>query len=130
MRISASNRAADLFGVFVDGIDHPNFKEIASELRSHKALGPEGANVNFASLQGDKLYTRTYERGVEDETLACGTGAAAVAVAAMKKYQLKNPVCIVPASQEELYVEVTPSKVRLLGKATFVFHGMVSYKKP
>jgi diaminopimelate epimerase len=64
---------------------------------------------------------------VEEETLACGTGAAAVAVAAMKKYQLKNPICIVPASREELFVEVSPQTVRLRGRATFVFHGSITY---
>lgn len=112
---------------FVEKLDHPNFKEVACELRSHRAWGAKGANVNFAMVQGEKVLTRTYERGVEDETLACGTGAAAVAVAAVKRYQLKNPVCIVPASQEELFVEVADTSVRLQGKATFVFHGSIPY---
>jgi diaminopimelate epimerase len=112
---------------FVDRLDISDFKSIASKLRFHDVFAPEGANVNFAHLRNGKLYTRTYERGVEDETLACGTGAAAVAVAAMKKYQLKNPICIVPASQEELFVEVTPKGVYLTGCATFVFLGSVCY---
>jgi diaminopimelate epimerase len=114
---------------FVEELKHPAFKEVAAGLRWHKSLGPEGANVNFARMVDGKLYTRTYERGVEDETLACGTGAAAVAIAAMKKYKLENPVCIVPASEEELFIEVAQSKVRLLGRATFVFHGSVFYKR-
>jgi diaminopimelate epimerase len=112
---------------FVKDLAIPDFQLVASKLRFHKAFAPQGANVNFAQMKGDKIYTRTYERGVEEETLACGTGAAAVAVAAMKKYQLKNPICIVPASREELFVEVTSQTVRLRGLATFVFHGSIPY---
>jgi diaminopimelate epimerase len=112
---------------FVENLEMPDFKSIASKLRHNAIFAPEGTNVNFASLQGDKIYTRTYERGVEDETLACGTGAAAVAIAAIEEYKLKSPICIVPASQEELFVEVDSKTVRLRGKATFVFHGIVSY---
>jgi diaminopimelate epimerase len=112
---------------FVENLTMPDFKAVAAKLRFHDVFAPEGTNVNFAWLQGDKIYTRTYERGVEDETLACGTGAAAVAVAAVKKFKLKSPICIVPVSQEELFVDVSPHTVRLKGKATFVFHGIVSY---
>ncbi len=112
---------------FVKNLAIPDFALIASKLRFHEVFAPQGTNVNFAELRGDKVYTRTYERGIEEETLACGTGAAAVAVAAMKKYTLKNPVCIVPASGEELFVDVTPQTVQLRGRATFVFHGFISY---
>jgi diaminopimelate epimerase len=112
---------------FVKDLAIADFQSVASKLRFHEAFAPQGANVNFAQMRGDKIYTRTYERGVEEETLACGTGAAAVAVAAMKKYQLKNPICIVPASREELFVEVTSQTVRLRGRATFVFHGSISH---
>ena len=112
---------------FVKDLAIPDFQTVAAKLRFHEAFAPQGANVNFAQMRGDKIYTRTYERGVEEETLACGTGAAAVAVAAMKKYQLKNPICIVPVSREELFVEVTPQTVRLRGRATFVFHGLITY---
>lgn len=112
---------------FVDSLDIPDFKNTASKLRHHAAFSPEGTNVNFAQLKDGKVYMRTYERGVEDETLACGTGAAAVAVAAQKKYSLQDPVCIVPASREELFVHATTPTVRLRGSATFVFHGSISY---
>lgn len=112
---------------FVDSLDIPDFKNMASKLRHHPAFSPEGANVNFAQLKNGKVYVRTYERGVEDETLACGTGAAAVAVAATKKYSLQDPVCIVPASHEELFVNATRSTIQLMGGAIFVFHGSISY---
>lgn len=106
---------------FVD--HHDFFDTIAPQIRSHPALGSEGANVNFAILKEGKLYTRTFERGVEGETLSCGSGAAAVAIAAQQKYQLQNPITIIPLSQEELKVEVKSTSVRIFGKATFVFHG-------
>ncbi|MGD0664867.1 MAG: diaminopimelate epimerase [Rhabdochlamydiaceae bacterium] len=102
--------------------DHTQFS-MAPQIRSHASLGMEGANVNFAVLTDNKLHVRTYERGVEGETQACGTGAAAVAVAAQKKYHLPNPITIVPRSGEELKVDVSPASLRLTGKATFVFHG-------
>jgi diaminopimelate epimerase len=96
---------------------------MAPQIRSHASLGEDGANVNFAVLTDNKLHVRTYERGVEGETLACGTGAAAVAVAGQKKYRLPNPITIVPRSGEELKVDVSSASLRLTGKATFVFHG-------
>jgi diaminopimelate epimerase len=98
---------------------------LAPQIRSHPSFGSEGANVNFAMLKGSKLHIRTYERGVEGETLACGSGAAAVAVAAHHVYHLSNPITIVPCSGEELQVNVLPASLRLTGKATFVFHGSV-----
>ncbi len=99
------------------------FAHAAPQIRSHASFGSEGANVNFAIFKEGKLYTRTFERGVEGETLACGSGAAAVAVAAQKKFHLPNPITIVPRSGEELKVDVFPDQLRLKGKATFVFHG-------
>lgn len=101
--------------------------EKAAQIRSHASFGSEGANVNFAIFKEGKLYTRTFERGVEGETLACGSGAAAVAVAAQKKFHLPNPITIVPRSGEELKVDVFPTQLRLKGKATFVFHGSFEY---
>lgn len=99
----------------------------AAQIRSHASFGREGTNVNFAIFKEGKLYTRTFERGVEGETLACGSGAAAVAVAAQKKFHLPNPITIVPRSGEELKVDVLPGQLRLKGKATFVFHGSFEY---
>ncbi|MFC1679318.1 diaminopimelate epimerase [Elusimicrobiota bacterium] len=55
-------------------------REAGGALRRHRAFGKRGTNVNFASVDGSRLCFRTFERGVEDETLACGTGAVAVAL--------------------------------------------------
>lgn len=105
---------------FVENDDHFS---LAPQIRSHSSLGKEGANVNFAILKDNKLHVRTYERGIEGETLSCGSGAAAVAAVAKLKYHLPNPITIIPRSGEELKVEVQPSSLRLSGKATLVFHG-------
>lgn len=66
----------------VDDLEHCDVVGEGRRLRHHPALGPEGANVNFVQLMPDGiLHVRTYERGVEDETWACGTGVTACALA-------------------------------------------------
>ncbi len=110
---------------FVENIEMADFPSLAPPLRSHPEFGMEGSNINIAELKNGKIYTRTFERGVAEETYACGTGAAAVAIAAQKKYQLPNPIQIIPLSREELRVEVNDENVHLIGKATFVFFGTI-----
>jgi len=67
--------------VFVEGVDEMDVVAIGRKIRFHKRFQPQGVNVNFVQLIGDSLIKlRTYERGVEDETLACGTGMVASAL--------------------------------------------------
>src|SRR5438270_6377290 len=69
-------------------IDDVDVRQDGSAIRSHKMFSPRGANVNFIEKRGPKkIAARTYERGVEDETLACGTGivASALIFAAIEK---------------------------------------------
>lgn len=101
-----------------------DFIEAARLIRHHPYFQPEGVNVNFARLENGKVRTRTYERGVEDETLACGTGAAAVAVVASELYGFKE-VSIFPASEEELHIKIDRDTVTVTGPATFVFGGVL-----
>jgi diaminopimelate epimerase len=78
---------------------------IAPHLRSHEALGPEGANVNFYEVESDGVVrVRTWERGVEGETLACGSGLVAVALLVMAAHDLRR-VVLLPASGDRIMVE-------------------------
>lgn len=71
----------------VQDIEKADVRGIGRIIRYHQAFSPEGTNVDFVTIDDDAhLCIRTYERGVEDETLACGTGSVAVAIiAALKK---------------------------------------------
>lgn len=67
---------------WVDDIDKVNVAIVGNQIRNSEEYKKTGTNVNFASINGNYIHVRTYERGVEDETLSCGTGVTAVALAA------------------------------------------------
>jgi diaminopimelate epimerase len=101
---------------------------VGSRLRHLKRFKPHGVNVDFAAVTGkNRMFIRTYERGVEDETLACGTGVAAAAAAAFRKKHISSPVKVKTASGEQITVQFIESGDKLLpqliGKAHFVFAG-------
>ena len=72
------------FVKFVEDVDAIDIEKEGKELRWNETFAPEGTNVNFVQICGDHLKVRTFEKGVEGETLACGTGITASAIAAMK----------------------------------------------
>ncbi|MDF1593348.1 MAG: diaminopimelate epimerase [Desulfobacterales bacterium] len=77
----------------VGDIDSAQVVEIGREIRYHQKFKPAGTNVNFISLRPDGVAAvRTYERGVEDETLACGTGAIACAVVLAAQFKKPSPI--------------------------------------
>ncbi|MFH1771336.1 MAG: diaminopimelate epimerase [Candidatus Omnitrophota bacterium] len=102
--------------VFVEGLDKINVAVIGRRLRFDKQFQPEGANVNFVECVGpDTIKIRTYERGVEAETFACGTGSVAAALIAKHKYSnffLNDSVNVITAGKETLQV-YSSSKERL-----------------
>jgi diaminopimelate epimerase len=112
--------------VFIDEIEKPKINELdeinllewGRNIRMHKDLMPEGANVNFVKVTSEEkgeLEIRSYERGVEGETLACGTGAISTAVIF---YILRNqfkPVKLLTKSGEYLIVDLEIEDKKLLG---------------
>ncbi len=71
--------------IFVEGLDKMDVDSLGRAVRFHKRFAPRGTNVNFVEVQGhDSIRVRTYERGVEAETLACGTGSVASSLVAAR----------------------------------------------
>ena len=110
-----------------------NVQQLGAAIRYHREFAPKGTNANFIQVTGsDALRVRTYERGVEAETLACGTGIVASGLVAGRLGLVKPPVRITAASGDVLEVNFTATadgatNVTLLGPAVHVFRGMLDY---
>ncbi len=111
--------------------DEATFHEWGRELRYHPAFQPAGANINAIHvIDHHTIRMRTWERGVEAETLACGTGAIASAIVAVERNLADLPVSVVVSSGRALQVDFTPSGdritgIRLSGEARVVAHGAI-----
>jgi len=79
------------------------------------------ANVNIYTIKDDKLFVRTYERGVENETLACGTGMVASYIKAHKENLIQDMSMVFPKSKDELYVSYEDGIYRFGGQVTKTF---------
>ncbi len=91
--------------LFREDLEKLNVVKIGRAIRRHSHFAPAGTNVNFARVEkGASLSVRTYERGVEDETLACGTGVVASALIAAFKGLVKSPVSVKTRGGEMLTV--------------------------
>lgn len=105
-------------------INSLNVLDLGKKVRFNKALEPQGANANFYNHDGSLINLRTYERGVEKETGACGTGAVATAIAAHKKLKIDYPITIIPTSQDRLIIdkEIKDDKIvyHLIGPANII----------
>ncbi len=99
LSVNSVNTGVPHVVVLVDKLDRIDVVNQGREIRYCKFFAPAGTNVNFISLQNDgSLGIRTYERGVEDETLACGTGSVAGAVIMAIKEKLDSPVRVLTKS--------------------------------
>jgi diaminopimelate epimerase len=113
--------------------DPDDFDVVATgrAIRHHEHYRPAGTNANFAAvLDGHTLRVRTYERGVEDETLACGTGSVAAALIAAAKGLVEPPVDVRVQSGETLRIHFERTeggftKVYLEGTAKVVYQGVL-----
>lgn len=118
--------------VFFDDADSADVSKLGAGLRYHEAFAPKGTNANFVQvLAPDSIRIRTYERGVEDETLACGTGMVASALIHHELTGASSPIRVKVQGGDTLAVgfeETAPhqyTNVTLFGPADFVFEGTV-----
>ncbi|MFV0346316.1 MAG: diaminopimelate epimerase [Bacteroidales bacterium] len=114
--------------IFVDDIDKIKIYEEGRNVRYADRFTPDGTNVNFVQIVGDSLKIATYERGVEDETLACGTGITAAAIAWMYRHDISKQVVNISAKGGNLLVSAEKKddkyvNVWLKGAAKRVFSG-------
>ncbi|MBS0605738.1 MAG: diaminopimelate epimerase [Parachlamydiales bacterium] len=114
--------------VFVEDLHSLPFADTARPIRFDPQFSPGGINVNFAKLLSDgSAAVRTYERGVEEETLSCGTGAAAVGYLVARKKSTSGPVQI--RNKEGTHIldvlSTEPDGVELWGEAVRVFEGSI-----
>ena len=94
---------------WVEDVDRVPIERWGPHLRSHPAFDPEGTNVSFAARLGpDRLAIRTFERGVEGETLACGSGSAVVATLARQRGWIADSVRMQVRSGDELVIRFGP----------------------
>ncbi len=117
---------------FLPGVEDIDIRKAGAFLRYHEAFAPAGTNANFATvLSPQHLRLRTYERGVEDETLACGTGMTATALLHAALTGAPSPIRLDVAGGDTLSVAFTRSAdnqfsdVTLTGPALMVFRGEV-----
>jgi len=117
--------------VICPDVDTIDILRMGNAVRYHDRYAPEGTNVDFIQILENKtLRIRTYERGVEAETLACGTGVAAAAVICIKKGILQSPVEVQTAGGDSLTITLDRHcnqirKLQLTGPAVHVFHGYI-----
>ena len=110
--------------VWPDSLATAPVATLGRALRHHPALAPEGANVNFIHLTPDHLDIRTYERGVEAETLACGTGVAAAAAVTLATTAATLPLTAQTRGGFPLTVTgPDPTSWHLAGDARLLAHG-------
>lgn len=115
--------------IFVEGLPKIDVEGLGRAVRNHDRFKPRGTNVNFVEVKTNRdIHVRTYERGVENETLACGTGSTASALASALLEYTRPPVQVKTSGGEILTVDFKRSgdkitNVTLEGEAKFVFEG-------
>lgn len=131
IRVGVPHVAIPLEGIVGDLASVDVFN-VGRALRSHPEVMPDGANINFFVREAEStLRMRTYERGVENETLACGTGAVACSIAAALRLGVASPVTVITQSGLRLGVRFKRdgnafTDVELEGPAIIVYEGQLT----
>ena len=117
--------------IIVDDLNSIDVNKIGSKISSGSPYFEKGTNVNFVKVNSDfEFDIRTYERGVESETLSCGTGATAVAIAMYEKKITKREVVKINVKGGELFVDFKKknrsfNNIHLIGTADHIFSGKI-----
>jgi diaminopimelate epimerase len=125
--VSSINTGVPHVVIMKDSVENVDVFGLGRQIRYHEAYAPAGTNVNFICQQKPgNLAIRTYERGVEDETLACGTGSIAGALVAACKANWASPISLVTRSGESLTIHFSEnnrvfSDVYLEGDARLIY---------
>lgn len=124
------NTGSPHYVLWANDVAHINVFEKGRAIRNQEQFAPKGINVNFVETQDAQLYVRTYERGVEDETLSCGTGVTASAIAASQGRLgfFENHIMTPGGALTVTFRKDSPSSavdVVLTGPATLVYEGKI-----
>ena len=105
LQVSSINTGVPHVVVMASDLENVDVRGLGREIRFHPDFAPAGTNANFIGVDSDGgIAIRTYERGVEDETLACGTGSVAGALVAAATLNLTSPIRVRTRSGETLTV--------------------------
>jgi diaminopimelate epimerase len=117
--------------LFVRSVRSIDVAKQGRAIRYHSAFAPSGTNVNFVEIgRGNRIHVRTYERGVEGETLACGTGVVAASILSNLRRGLRSPILVTTRGGDHLRVGFSmvngqARKVTLQGPARIVYRGVL-----
>ena len=117
--------------LFVRSVRSVDVAKQGRAIRYHSAFAPSGTNVNFVEIgRGNRIHVRTYERGVEGETLACGTGVVAASILSNLRRGLRSPILVTTRGGDHLRVGFSmvngqAREVTLQGPARIVYTGVI-----
>ena len=117
--------------LFVRSVRSIDVAKQGRAIRYHSAFAPSGTNVNFVEIgRGNRIHVRTYERGVEGETLACGTGVVAASILSNLRRGLRSPILVTTRGGDHLRVGFSmvngqAREVTLQGPARIVYTGVI-----
>ena len=117
--------------LFVRSVRSIDVAKQGRAIRYHSAFAPSGTNVNFVEIgRGNRIHVRTYERGVEGETLACGTGVVAASILSNLRRGLRPPIQVATRGGDNVRVGFSMEngharKVTLQGPARMVYRGVI-----